>query len=342
VVYHSDLNGTWDIYHLDSTGKAAAQNDLTQGPDSEDIQPSYSADSAWMAYASDRDGQWELYMTDMEGSQQVRLTYNSGDDINPVFGPKSALAFESFRDGNWEVYMFDVSGDGTAVNLTNDEAQDVNPFWGPNGGCDVPGNQWLVFQSNRDGDWEIYKLDVETMELTQLTDNDTADQVPVLSHDGSKLAWLQLDENGVYNLWVMDLATMEATQLTDTGVNVSGHTFSMDDALIAYQSPLKGDYDVFAVDVATDEIKPLTSAAAEDRAPTFRCDTDTVVYHSNADATADAPNNHEIYEVDPMPIDGAANVPARLTNDSVTDHIYPLGEPRDEIGSKNPQNPLAQ
>jgi Tol biopolymer transport system component len=334
VLYHSDRGGDWDIYRLGNTGPNDVSDNVSQGPGSSDIQPSYSQDGQWAAFVSDRDlfGSWEVYLARTDGSKQVRLTYNAAADINPVWGPGNLIAFESNRDGNWELYTVDVSGDGEPVRTTDNPANDINPFWSPDG-------NHLVFQSDRDGDWEIYMLNLATGELTKLTSNSVEDQNPILSHDGKMMAWTQENSFGVYDLWLMDLETGEVRQLTDTGADVSSHDFSPDDTFIAYQSNVDGDFDIFAVTLDTGAIKMLTNNDADDRAPTFRCDSSIVIYHSDVATEPDQPTRWDLFQVNPLPLDGPANLPTLLTGDTSGEHIYPLADPREERNSREGQIP---
>jgi Tol biopolymer transport system component len=341
VFYHSNAGGDWDIYRLNEQGTSDDTNNVTRGQGSQDLQPSYSADGAWLAFTTNRDivGGWEVYVATPDGANQVRLTYNSGNDVNPVWGPANLIAWESNRTGNWDLFMADVSGDGLPVQLTDDPANDINPYWFPDGGCDQPEGGRLVFQSDRDGDWELYMLDVYSMELTQLTDNDTEDQVPVLSRDGSQLTWVQLNDFGVYDLWIMDLGTMEARKLAEVGADVAGHTFAPDGSMVAFQSEADGDYDVYAVDVATDVLKNVTSNSAEDRAPSFFCDGTQIVYHSDVAADDANPGQRELFEINPLPLDGPANTAQRLTQEVESDDLYPVADPHEEINSKEGRTP---
>ena len=97
VLYHSDRGDTWDIYML---GAPMPPDGLSQGPDSADAQPSASPDGQWAAFTSDRDalGAWEIFIARVDGSQLQRLTFNSADDINPVWGPDSRIVAESDRE----------------------------------------------------------------------------------------------------------------------------------------------------------------------------------------------------------------------------------------------------
>jgi len=223
--------------------------------------------------------------------------------------------------------------------LTDDPANDINPFWLPDGGCGQPEGGRIVFQSDRDGEWELYMMDVYTGEVTQLTDNDVEDQVPVLSRDGGSLAWVQQNEFGVYDLWVMDMGTMESRKIVELGADVAGHTFSPDGSVVAFHSDAQGDYDVYAVDMATDLLKVVTDNDAEDRAPSFSCESSIVYYHSDVATRLENPGQRQIFQVNPLPIDGPANFSTRMTEDLTADDVYPLADPHDEINSKEGRTP---
>ena len=63
--------------------------------------------------------------------------------------------------------------------------------------------QRIVFESNRDGDWDIYSMDVNGNNLVQLTDHPALDGYPACSPDGRRIAFAS--ERGVtHDLYVMD------------------------------------------------------------------------------------------------------------------------------------------
>ncbi len=345
VLYHSNLDednildNDWDIYRL--SGVVRDPNmafNLSRGIESTDIQPTQSIDGEWVAFVSDRNlaGGHEIYIVRTDSTDLQRVTYNSSNDLNPVWGPeemKDYLVFESNRDADWNLYIVNLADDGIPRRLTNDPGHEVRPFWAPTGE--------IYFQGDTDGDWEIYKLNPDTGAVTQLTDNDVDDVAPIVSHDGATMAWLRESEFGNLDLWIMDLDTDEETQLTDTGTDIGSHLFSPDDTFIAYHTNIGDDFDVYAIDLETEIIKNLTdNTDYDDLAPTFRCEDRTVIYHSNN--TED--ENFEIFEVDPDPIEvdgdpGPYNEPEQLTFLEESTDVFPEGDPREESNSLLDQFP---
>ena len=64
--------------------------------------------------------------------------------------------------------------------LTGGSEWEFNPVWSPDGSS-------IAFQSEADGNSEIYSVDVETGEQTRVTDNEYFDGSPSWSPDGLKI-----------------------------------------------------------------------------------------------------------------------------------------------------------
>ncbi len=71
----------------------------------------------------------------------------------------------------------------------------------------------IVFQSNADGDNEIYVL--TNSGLQQLTDNNWNDEYPVWSPDGTRIAFSS-DHSGSYGIYVMSMEGGEVFPVVDT------------------------------------------------------------------------------------------------------------------------------
>lgn len=325
ILYHSNPNGGWNIFSL----KDGESTNLTQQNEFQDIQPSYSEDAQWVVFTSDRDrGNWEIYVVPADGSNTdpLRMTFNTGVDNNPVWGPAdTGIIFESNREGNWDLWLFDVAGSGLTdtldTQLTFDPADDLNAVWSPDG-------ETIYFQSNRDDDWELYALTLGEEEPVKLTDNEVDDVDPIISHDGTLLAFRRINENGRYDLWLLDLATGEERQLTFTPGSIFGPQFASSDTFLVFYLFAGEGFDLMAVDVEGETLKNVTSSALiNDMAPAFRCGTDTVIFNN------DEYGQTELLEIDPLPLDGPSAAATRLTERSLSDDIFALGEIRVENNS---------
>lgn len=93
------------------------------------------------------------------------LTDDAFLNRRPAVSPDGGwMAWQTNMTGNDEVFLARIDG-SERRNLTNHPALDGHPWFSRDG-------EWLVFESNRTGVLEIWKLDLSTLEATQLTQGD--------------------------------------------------------------------------------------------------------------------------------------------------------------------------
>lgn len=168
-----------------------------------------SALIASIAYVSGDGGNADIYVINPNGTGNVRITTQSGADVDPAWSPDhSKIAFASDRNGNRQIYV--MNADGTnPVRLTSDSRPDYQPAWSPNG-------ERIAFVSERDGNPEIYVIDADGKNETRLTNDIRSDLEPDWSPDGRRIAfhrdnWQFDPTNGIYT---MRSDGTDVTQLT--------------------------------------------------------------------------------------------------------------------------------
>ncbi len=62
---------------------------------------------------------------------------------------------------------------------------------------------YVLWSSNRDGDWDIYQMDIPMCKMKKLTQNYIYDLNPQISYDGKLIAWEHGDEKR-RNIWIMN------------------------------------------------------------------------------------------------------------------------------------------
>jgi Tol biopolymer transport system component/PKD repeat protein len=345
-LYHTDEVGNWEIFRLDSADEATRtsirENLSLSDPEADhrDMAPSLSPNNEWIVFTSNRDkvdGQpenWELYVAPSNGGDPTavqRVTFNENAiDTDPVWGPNNWVVFESNRRGNWDLFAIDMST-GREYQLTDNPADDINPFWSPDG-------ETLVFQSSRSGRWQVYELNLVSNVVRQLSDGSSVDVEPVYSNDGTRIAFRTYEvEDGLSRIAIMDMNGQNRAFVTEIDENATNHTWSPSDSLIAYQSDQDGDLDVYVYQVGTGETRKLTDNTIADYAPTWRCDDNTVIF------TSDIAGNPDIYEEEARPIQSPA-VLVEEDADQLTfdlfDDIYPQMTPPEENASREGRTSL--
>ena len=125
-----------------------------------------SADQWKIAFNSDRDGNYEVYLINPDGSDPLNLTTNEATDWVYFAGEQIVFASDrngEYRQGDYDLYTTDTRGVVTEK-LTRFPVYDSYVSASPDG-------KRFVVCSRTDGDSEIYIIDNEGNQETQLTDN---------------------------------------------------------------------------------------------------------------------------------------------------------------------------
>ena len=93
----------------------------------------------------------------------------------------------------------------------------------------------IVFQSDRDGDWEIYVMNADGSNVVQLTHNSAADEYPVWSPDGKQIAF-KSNRDGNFEIYVMDADGTNQKRLTNHPSNDEDPAWSPDGKHIVFHS----------------------------------------------------------------------------------------------------------
>lgn len=111
----NEKSGKRDLYRMSDRG--GASENLTNTPDTDDRDPSWSKDGARIAFAADSavDGegrkQYDIWILDPNAPQSpVQVTTNPSQDDCPVWDPTGeAIYFRSNRGGEWGIWKITVS-----------------------------------------------------------------------------------------------------------------------------------------------------------------------------------------------------------------------------------------
>ena len=211
---------------MDADGQNPANLTNNAASDSEPAFSPFSPDGSKIAFTSSRDGGTDIFVMDAEtGLNPTNLTNDAGEAAGgsePVFSPdgsKIAFTGSGGQLGSDEIFVMDADGQNP-INLTNNAANDLRPAFSPDGSK-------IAFASNRDtpgAGLEIYVMDVDgelppTEPPTRLTNNETGDDHPAFSPDGSKIAF-NSSRDGDQEIYVMDAdGNQSPTPLTNNATS---------------------------------------------------------------------------------------------------------------------------
>jgi Tol biopolymer transport system component len=200
-----DGSNDWDIYRMNAAGNNERKltTDTPTPNTVDDVEPFWFANDTKVVFRRNEVNPsnaniWVLSL-DENGNPagEQRLTSDPKSDQMPVVSPNGKLiAFASDRDGDWEIYVMKASApegpnnvprkltNNTRTNVNDpNQMRDWNPDWSPSG-------KQLVFESNRDGDDEIFVMNADGTNQRNLTKNTAfIDIDPVFSPDGKKISF---------------------------------------------------------------------------------------------------------------------------------------------------------
>ena len=121
----------------------------------------------------------------------------------------------------------------------------------------IPPDPQIIFESNRDGDYDIYRMDIDGRNQQPLTINDTSDENPKVSPDGQHILF-QSERDGNREIYVMDIDGRNQTRLTFNPGRDQVPTWSPDGSQIAFASDRSGNLNIHTMRANGSSLRQLT------------------------------------------------------------------------------------
>ncbi len=186
---------------------------------------------------------------------------------------------------------------------------DFTAVFGAIGAANEAGPARIAFQSNRDGNFEIYVMNADGSDQTRLTNNSDWDRNASWSPDGTRIAFdSESHITGNNDIFVINADGTGQTRLTDNSRKDQQPAWSPDGTRITFTSDRDGDFEIYVMNADGSDQTGLSNFAAHDAEPDWAPDGTRITFISNRDG------NFEIYV---MNADGTGQT--RLTDNSDTD-----------------------
>jgi hypothetical protein len=188
-------------------------------------------------------------------AQHLTIARKHGRDI--AFSPDgNFLAAFVRKEAGYSLGIFNVLKGGVERIIDMAVEQQTSPAWSPDGSS-------LVFAGNLEGAFDLFLLDLDSLEIRNLTNDDIYDDAPTFSPDGESIVFVSvIDEYS--QIFRLDLASLERFRITDAGnlaeVNNVDPVFSPDGGRVYFTSDQTGAENVFGVDLETGQVRQYTNA----------------------------------------------------------------------------------
>lgn len=270
VAFVSNRDGNWELYITSADGSFVQRATYNEGVDTD---PVWSPNGESLVFESNRDGNWELYSLDLASGQVMRLTVDEGSDINPFWSPASgSLVFQSDRSGTWQIYSLNLTTFETTL-LSDGAGNDYDPVYSNAGDfiafrsdrlrgksvvfvmgkdgkgvtaiSDAAGNasnySWyqddeiIAYQSDLDGDLDIYVYEFDSEETRQVTENAVADYAPTWACDAPNVVFTS-NVMGNPDIFLTPALPINAAPV-DVALSANQLTFGLGDNLYPENTP---------------------------------------------------------------------------------------------------------
>ena len=276
----------------------------------DDYSPAISPDGKWVAFASNRLQNAELYLIDITDGSLRQLTHTDElDEYMPTFSPDGksiAFATERTRGGMMlppiqasgsdpsraSIYLMDIDGRNQRP-LVDADGADRAPVFSPDG-------QKIAFESKaptqespstpRRGEvaspvqnndtLEIYVIDIDGSNKTQLTHNEVDDGHPTWAPNGKQIAFSSMVEN-IYQIFIVNATGGTPKQLTFSDASHYHPIFSPDGKRILYVSNAHNHYTLWMMNADGSNKTQLTNHIGAHFEPSLSRDGKQLVFSSD-------------------------------------------------------------
>ncbi len=150
------------------------------------------------------------------------------------------------------------------------------------------GDERILFVSDRDGDFEIFVMNPDGMDVHQLTHNEAMDLTPDWSPDGSRIVFVSNREVAAGDgdhaaVFVMNADGTRQSQINDSDRWRFSPRWSPDGERFVYAQRDDGDADLRVVKIDGTEVRQLTRSDTWDQNPTWSPDGDRIAFVASSD-----------------------------------------------------------
>ena len=215
--------------------------------------PSLSPDGQTVYFSSKRTGGFEIYSIGINGEGLQRLTREIGSLYAPELSPSGELVlFTNNGNGLW---VMNPDGDNPHPLTFRD---DIDPTWSPDGSM-------IAFASSRSGERQLFVMNANGSNVSQVTDLNNMGGRSTWSPDGTQLAFYR-GPFGDRNIYIINVDGTGLMRLTDGGDNL-GPSWSPDGNWIAFTSFRDGNNEIYLIHPDGTGLTRLTNIPTSDWQP---------------------------------------------------------------------------
>jgi TolB protein len=202
----------------------------------------------------------EIYIADYDGANSRRLTTSRQLNINPSWSPDArAVAYTSYVPvpDIFISYLYR----GVRENPTKRQGSNFLPVFSPDG-------TRMAFMSNRDGNPEIYVMNVDGSGVRRLTNHPAGDSSPTWSPTGTQVAFTS-DRSGTPQIYLVGADGLNLRRLTNESYADRPTWSPPPFNEIAFAARTGPGYDIKIYDLASGMTRQITFGEGTNESPAY-------------------------------------------------------------------------
>jgi TolB protein len=214
---------------------------------------------------------YKLVVSDYDGENQQIITSSDEPIMSPAWSPDGqSLAYVSFETKASAIYVQTLRT-GERKRVSARAGINGAPSWSPDG------KTLALTLSRKDGDVDIYTLELASQVLTRMTFDPGIDTEPSWSSDGKKL-YFNSDRAGGPQIYEIEVASPNrATRVSFEGSYNARPRVSPDGKQLAVVTLDRGNYRIGVIDLASKGMQVL-SEGRQDESPSFAPNGAVLIY----------------------------------------------------------------
>ena len=189
---------------------------------------------------------WEAVWVDREGQTTPLWEEEQLYQFPRLSSDGTRLLVDVWNESHFDLWVYEIDR-AVPTRLTFDDSGDTVGVWSPD-------DEFIVFSSNRDGTYNLYRKPADgSSEAERLLESDQEQYPWSISPDGKTLAYHQRDPDTGWDLWMLPLdGSGEPQSFLVTEFQESEPAFSPDGRWISYDSNESGAWEVY--------VRPVTGS----------------------------------------------------------------------------------
>ena len=226
--------------------------------------------------------EYSLWIADADGLNEQRLLKSKEPILSTTWSPDGEkIAYVSLeRDKQSRIVIQDwKTGGRNVITVPIKDARQSAPAWSPDG-------KKLAFANHKNGNTDIYVLDLSSKKVSQLTSQLSIETEPVWTPDGQSIIF-NSDRSGRPQLYKMPASGGRTTRITFEGVENAKPAVSPDGKKLAMVHAIRNEsggleYKIAVMELETGHLNVLTDDGRLDESPSFAPNGSMIIYATTA------------------------------------------------------------